>query len=289
MGGRGDAGGLVLRRALLRAGLAGAAGAAGPAPPRRVVSLNPCLDAILVQVADRDQIAALSHYARKPHSSTIAALAATMPITYGSAEEVIARAPDLVLSGRPSALATRQALERLNVPMAQFEVPETVEASLTQVRAVARLVGRPERGEDLARRIGEALRQAAPVPGERTLSALVFMPGGFASAPGTLMDDLMRRTGLENAAHCYGLTRSMPVPLERLLADPPDLLLAGQAHPGAPSRAERLMAHPALARLGGRMHRGAFPERLLFCAGPVLIQSAAALAAARRAALGART
>ncbi|HUH09083.1 MAG TPA: ABC transporter substrate-binding protein, partial [Brevundimonas sp.] len=55
-----------------RQALAGAAAAliAGPAvasaAPRRVVSLNACLDAILVHVADRGQIAALSHYAREP-------------------------------------------------------------------------------------------------------------------------------------------------------------------------------------------------------------------------------
>ncbi|MBW3559716.1 MAG: ABC transporter substrate-binding protein [Proteobacteria bacterium] len=263
-------------------------GAASPAAPRRVVSLNPCLDVILVHVADRGQIAALSHYAREAYGSTIAKVARTLPYTFESAEEVIALSPDMVLSGRHSSLATRQALKRLGVRTELFGVPDTLDESLQQVRRIAALVRRPERGEAVVRRIEDALRRAAPPRNQRPVSALVFMPGGFASAPGTLMDEMMRRAGLENAAARYGLKRSMNVPLERLIADPPELLLAGEAYPGAPSWAERVMEHPALTRIAGRMHRAVFPERLLFCGGPVLIDSAAALAKARRDAVARR-
>ncbi|MDP1619248.1 ABC transporter substrate-binding protein [Phenylobacterium sp.] len=284
------------RRLALAGGLslvAGCGSTAGPpsrAPawgrPARVVSLNPCLDVILVEVADRAQIGALSHYARDDYGSTIADIARTLPFTYESAEEVIALRPDLVLTGRHSSLATRNALARLDIPTALFGVPNTVEESLEQVREVARLVGHPQRGERLIGRIERALAAAAPAPQAERLSALVFMPGGFASGPGTLMDEMMTRMGLINAASRYGLRRSMNVPLELVIADPPDVLLAGEPYPGAPSWAERVMEHPALARVAGDMRRAVFPERLLFCGGPVLIQTAAVLARARDAALG---
>ena len=96
-----------------RAALAGVASpaaprVAAPSAPRRVVSLNPCLDAILVEVADRAQIAALSHYARQPQGSTIVAIARTLPETFESAEEVLMLRPDLVLASRHTALATRR-------------------------------------------------------------------------------------------------------------------------------------------------------------------------------------
>ncbi|KAK0340115.1 hypothetical protein LTR94_031828, partial [Friedmanniomyces endolithicus] len=101
------------RRQALVAG-AGAMLVAGPAAAdaalRRVVSLNACLDAILVHVADRGQIVALSHYAREPVGSTISEVAKTLPFTWETAEEVIALRPDLVLTSRHSALATRNAL-----------------------------------------------------------------------------------------------------------------------------------------------------------------------------------
>lgn len=256
-----------------------------PVRPQRVVSLNPCLDVILLQVADRDQIAALSHYARDDYGSTIADVARTLPFTYETAEEVLALRPDLVLTGRHSSLATRNALNRLGISAALFSVPDTIDDSLEQVREVARRVGHPERGEALVARIEAALAFAEPEPGARPPSALVFMPGGFVSGPGTLMDAMMSRMGLANAATRYGLKRSMNLPLELVVADPPEILLSGEAYPGAASWSERVMEHPALSRVAGEMQRAIFPERLLFCGGPVLIQTAAALSRAREAAL----
>jgi iron complex transport system substrate-binding protein len=255
--------------------------------PRRIVSLNSCLDVILVKLADRSQIAALSHWSSEGYGSTIAAVARTFPKTYESAEEVIALAPDLVLTGSRNSPATQRALDRMGIVSAVFGVPETVADSLAQVRAVARLIGQPARGETMVARIEQALRSAAPPGGTRPVSALVFMPGGFASGPGTLMDELMRRAGLTNAIARYGFTRSQSVPLELLVADPPELLLSGEFAAGRPGWAQRIMEHPALAHLATRMHRAAFPERLLFCGGPVMIDSIAALAAARRSVAGA--
>lgn len=269
---------------------ASACGAADPVtpvgsasgPPRRIVSVNPCLDVILLEIADRSQIAALSHYSSDRYSSTIAGEARQLPSTRGTIEEIISLSPDLVLSGPGQARV--DLLERLGVRAGVFPVPETVADSLKQVREVATLIGYPDRGEAVVARIEAALQATAPAPGAKPLSALVFMPGGFASAPGTLMDEMLTRTGFRNAATDYGLRQSMSVPLERIIADPPDVLLSGEATAGAPSRAERLVRHPALASVAERIRRATFPERLLFCGGPVLIQTAAALARARDAA-----
>jgi iron complex transport system substrate-binding protein len=272
----------------LIAGLATGPARAASGEPRRVVSLNPCLDAILVQVADRAQIAAVSHYTHDPSSTSSGALGLTLPFTHETAEEVVALRPDLVLTARHSAPATRAALERMGVRTELFGLPNTVEESLAQVMQVARAVNRPERGAALVARIRAALADAAPPPGAPTLTAVTFQSGGFASARGTLMDEMMRRAGFENAATRYGLTRTGNIPLEKLIADPPDVLLAGQLEPGAPTWADRVLAHPALAHVAPRMHRAVFPQTLTFCGGPVLIDSARMLARARREALAAK-
>ncbi|MCI3132469.1 ABC transporter substrate-binding protein [Phenylobacterium aquaticum] len=272
----------------LIAGLATGPALAATAGPRRVVSLNPCLDAILVQVADREQIAAVSHYTHEPSSTSSGALGLTFPFTHETAEEVVALRPDLVLTARHSSPATRAALARMGVRTELFGLPNTVEESLVQVMQVARAVNRPERGQALVARIRAALAEAAPPPGAPPLTAVTFQSGGFASARGTLMDEMMRRAGFENAATRYGLTRTGNIPLEKLIADPPDVLLAGQLEPGAPTWADRVLAHPALAHVAPRMHRAVFPQNLTFCGGPVLIESARMLARARREALAAR-
>ena len=271
----------LTRRETFGAALSMALPGTAHASSRRVVSLNPCLDTILVHVADRAQIAALSHYARDPHGSTIAEIAATLPFTYESAEEIIGLAPDLVLASQHSAVATRNALARLNIEVATFGVPNTVADSLAQIRDVARRVGRPERGAALTARIEAALAASAPPSGHRPIRALVFQARGLAAGEGTLVDEMMRRTGFLNVAARYGIHFWGNVQLERLLADPPDLLLTGPPQPGATTWSERLMSHPALARIGPRMRRAVFPEASLYCGGPVLLQTAAALVQAR--------
>lgn len=283
-----------MSRLTRRAVTAAAAGlfatpALASAGPQRIVSLNPCLDVILVGVADRSQIAALSHYAHEPDNTSLGAVGQTFPITHESAEEVIALQPDLVLMARHTSPATRTALQRLGIGIELYGVPETLDASLAQVREIAAAVGRPERGEALAHRIAAEVAKAAPPPGERRLTALVFQAGisggSFVSAEGTLMDDMLRRTGFINAATRYGLKRTGNVPLENLIADPPDVLLAGVAKLGAPNWTDRVLTHPALSRVSGRMFRAAFPQRLMYCGGPVLIETAGVLAKARRDAL----
>ena len=277
----------ITRRSLAGAGLALGLGGAGPAP-RRVVSLNPCLDVILFHVAAPGQVAALTHYARDPQASSLAQVARHIPVTHETAEEVVALRPDLVLMSEHSALATRNALTRLGVRLALFDVPQTIAASLAQVRQVAAALGRARAGEVLVARIETAVEAAAPPPGARPITALVYQPNGFAAGVGTLTDEMMRRTGFENVAARYGLGRWGNIALEQIIADPPEVLLAGEAAPGAPTWADRVLNHPALRRMSHRMRREVFPQRLLYCGGPVLIETAATLARARRNVLEAR-
>jgi iron complex transport system substrate-binding protein len=271
---------------MILAGLATAAPAgatrAGPGVPPRVVSLNPCLDAILIRVADRSQILALSHYSRQSQTSDIAQEAATYPITYETAEEVAALKPDLVLESFHTAPETRAALERLGIQGAVLPVPANVAESLAEVRRLADLAGHPDRGEALAGQIEAAIAAAAPPAGSTPVAALVFQPNGFAAGGGTLLDDMLTRTGFRNVGDRYGIGDWGNVALERVIADPPELLLSDAPADGAMSWAERVISHPALASVAGRMKRALFPERLLYCGGPVLIDTAAALAAARR-------
>ena len=137
--------------------------------------------------------------------------------------------------------------------------------------------------------IRAAIEAAAPPAGARPLKALVYQPNGFAAGPGTLMDEMMTRAGFENVARRCGLGKWGNVPVERLLADPPQVLLSGVPVPGSRTWADRVMRHPALASLSGRMVQARLEEKLLYCGGPVLIQTAAALAHARREALEALT
>jgi iron complex transport system substrate-binding protein len=273
---------MVIRLAPLLA-IALAACTAAPASEARhsgpgIVSLNPCTDAILAEVADPDQLLAISAYSHDPASSSMdLALAQRFPATAGTVEEMLALQPDLVVGSTFMAPATVQALDRLGMRLEQAGIATSVAESEAQVRRLAALAGHPERGELLVARIEAALAANAP-PAGPPIPALVWQSGGIVPGEGTLIADLLRRTGFVNAAASRGLGQADMLPLEQVLADPPPLILG--AGNGAGNE-DRLLRHPALAGLREtRLER--FDPALLWCGGPTIIRAAQRLGTVRR-------
>jgi iron complex transport system substrate-binding protein len=243
------------------------------AAPQRIVSLNPCLDALLVEVADKNQIQAISHYSHDPRASSIpASVARRFGKTYGTAEDVLIQNPDLVLASSYTPPATRQALARLGIRLMLFDVPQNAMESLAQIRQIAEAVDQKPRGEALVARIERALN-ISPVP---ATPALIRSESGFVLGTGTVMDDLLRRSGFTNISTSMGLSMSDMLPLEALLLHPPALLFS-MSDTDSP-RAH----HPVLHHLAQRITIKPLPSRLVNCAGPTIIDAMDYLVAARK-------
>jgi iron complex transport system substrate-binding protein len=272
---------LVIRWAPLIA-LALTACAAAPAReavPTTIVSLNPCTDAILAEVADPAQIAALSSYSSDPASSSMdVAKARRFRSVSGAAEEVAALRPALVIGSTFTAPAARAAFARMGLRFAAFGAASTVEESKAQVREIAALAGHPERGELLNAQIDAALAQSAP-PFGPPVPAIVWQSGGMVPGQGTLIADLLARTGFSNASALRGLNQADLLPLEQMLAAPPRVIFTA----GNPlANEDRLLAHPALRALSGTL-RAPINPALLWCGGPSIPRTVARLAEVRRA------
>ena len=236
----------------------------GEAAPR-VVSLNPCLDAILVEVAEPRQILALSHYSADPKSSSIPQdVARRFGVTGGTVEEVLALEPDIVLASTFMAPATRAALDDLGVRVESFGSPTTVEESVAQVANLAELVGSSEAGEALAAEILESVSAG----GSGVLkSAVLWQPGGIVPGDQQLVSELLRAAGFTSHSAKLGLGQAEYLSLEQVVAAPPDVLLvAGQ------SRAQQ---HPALAETDTIV--ADFDPSLLYCGGPTIPRAMARL------------
>lgn len=246
-----------------------------------IVSLNPCTDAILAEVADPAQILAISHYSKDPRSSSMdARLASALPDTRGTVEEVLALKPDLVLGSTFIAPATASAYQRLGLRLEAFGIASSVEASHEQIRQIATLSGHADRGEMLISRIDAALAAAAPPPGARPIPAVVWQSGGMVPGDGTLIADLLRRTGYSNFAAARGLGQADLLPLEKMLADPPELILVAGQSAETGKGDDRVLSHPALKALK-TTRRAPLNPQLLFCGGPTLIAAAQRLADVR--------
>jgi len=255
-----------------------------PAHPVRVVSMNPCIDAVLREVADPAQIASISHYSQDARATSVPLdWAMRYPANTGTAEEVIAAAPDLVLTGPHVSLQTADALRRLGIPLVQVGVPDSIEGNLQQVADIASHIGRPREGEALTARITAALDRSAWHG--RPISAVIWQGSGLVPGQGTLADALLTHTGFTNAAQSLGLKQWDILPLEELLAHPPVMILAGVANMGTDAGdANRMLGHPALRKARDQIHVADFPSSLLHCGGPVLIPTLERLAAIRQTA-----
>jgi len=255
------------------------AGCAAPPEPEQeprarptIVSLNPCTDAILAEVADPAQVLAVSHYSHDPRGTSMdLARARRFAATGGTVEEVLALDPDIVVGTTFMDPATRHALTGLGMRVETVGIASTVADSEAQVRVLATVAGHPARGEALVGRIEAALAKAeATGP---AIDAVLWQPDGIVPGDGALISELMRRTGFASQTAARGFQQADYLSLERLLTDPPKVLLVAGS--------ERGQHHPVLSRLPS-MKRAALDPALLYCGGPTIIRAAERLAAIRR-------
>lgn len=223
------------------------------------VSLNPCLDAILVEVAAPGQVLALSHYSRDPSASSMdVERAREYGVTGGTAEEVLALGPDIVLASSFIAPATKAAFERLGLRVETFGSPLTPEGSADQIQRLGLLTGDKDRTEALLNALKLESRAQADLPASAP-SATLWQPGQIVPGEQTLISALLRESGFRSHSAELGLGQGDYVSLEMTIANPPDVLFVAGDSAG--------QAHPALRALKNT-HIERFDTNMLFCGGP---------------------
>lgn len=269
-----------------------------------VVSTNPCADAMLVRLVEPERIAAISHYSHDAQATSLPLdVARRFRATAGTAEEVVAMRPDLVLASSFTPPSTRAAFERAGLRTVYLDSPVTVAASKAQVNEVAMALGEPERGRALVREIDRAITTSVPPrrrpgPSSGTVmveaqhepttavaigprpspgwkhkpAALLYITGELANGSGTLLDELLTRAGFENAAARYGLRYTGTLPAELTVSKPPDVILTPDPGGRVVSMRARLLPNTPVAH---------FPRELVNCGGPSIAPALKRLAEIR--------
>lgn len=244
-------------------------------PLHRIVSDNPCVDAILADVADASQIGAISHYSQDPRAtSVLLAWANRFPAIGGTAEEIIAAQPSLYLTGASMNPATGAAVAKAGIKVLAISVPNSIAESEAQIRTVAAAIGRTSAGERLIAEIETASHAAAPTG----RAALIYQGGGLILGEHTLADDELVHAGFTNAARHYGSKAWDVQPIETVIITPPDLILAPRTAKG-----EEALGLSQLRRaLHGHVRVADFSPQLLYCGARSIIQAHQRLDAVRQ-------
>ena len=150
------------------------------------------------------------------------------------------------------------------------------------ITAAADAVGEPARGEKLIATMHAdlaALRENKPPK----RAALYITPGGVTAGADTLIDDIIRTAGLNNAASDAGLSYWPALPAEAIIAKPPEFFVAG-FFTAQSERADNWSAarHPAIRRVLEGSDGVYLSPDLISCPGWFAVDAAQAIAEAAR-------
>ena len=257
-------------------------GPARAAPPQRIVSLTVCTDQLLLDLVPRDRIAALSYLAVDPTLSAKVEEARGIKGVRGMAEEVLALQPDLVIAQEYSTTAAVDLLRRLGFRIVLVPLATDFDGLRRAIRVIAAAAGTQARGEKMIADFDKRLAAAAPKGPERP-RALAYQVNSLASGPGSLVDAAFSAAGFQNMARHRRLGPGGRLPLEEIVADPPDLLVLANTPQEFRSTVSDNLRHPAFEALVKSLPHMQLAMPLWLCATPQIVGAVEELGMRRRA------
>lgn len=253
--------------------------------PQHVMSLSMCTDDLLLELLPPERIASVTYYARRPGNAYLWPQAAHVAVNAGTAEEVLAAHPDLVLAGTYTTPATRRLLHAFNFTLLEVPPANDFDEIRQITRRVAHELQRDAVAESLLADMDATLRSLSETKPEREIRVAGWGEGGAIPGRGTLFDAILRAAGGVNVAPSDSTRSYTSFDVEQLLAARPDVIAFPSDIGDTPGRNTDVALHPLLMKLyAGK--RVAYPSALFSCGIPASAQAAVALRASLESAMG---
>lgn len=251
-------------------------GTAAAAPPSRVMSLNICTDQLLLALAPERRIASVTFMAQEQVPLRHWPQAVRLPVNYGSAEEILALKPDLVLTGPFLPPLTRKILASRGVPVVEVKLAETFDQIRAVTRQVAAALHTEALGEVLIAHMNEDLRAAAKLKPAKPIRVAQWGNGGHVPGNNGLFGAMLGVIGAVSIAD-----GSSFYDVEALIAGQPEALIYTDTYAGMATLRADQDDHPALKAKLPRISYSSFYE----CGVPQLATAALKLQADLRKAV----
>lgn len=215
-------------------------GAAAPmSVPARIMSLNICTDQLLLALAPESRVASVTFMAREPAPLKLWPQARHLPVNYGSAEEVLAAHPDLVLTGQFLPPLTRALLAKSGARVLEVPLAENFDQIRDVTKLVATAIGAQAKGEALLAQMDADLALAAAHRPARPVRVAEWGTGGQVLGGSGLLGTLLKTAGAQSIA-------DGTYDVETLVAEKPQALIFSDTYRGLPSLRADQDSHPAL-------------------------------------------
>jgi iron complex transport system substrate-binding protein len=221
--------------------------------PRRIVSICMQGDQLLLQLAPRERIAALSRLAADPDTSAHWEAARGIPTVHFDAEEIFRLKPDLVLVSPTSPLLTVEILKRLGVPVLELGIPTDFDELRDQIRLAGRSLGEEARAEEIVRAMDARLdRLKAGRPPEAKRPTALFYFQGYTTGAHTFPNAILEAAGFRNLASTLGSGEGISTSLESIIMARPQYLILTRFREGSPTATQLSETQPVFRKLGAQ-------------------------------------
>lgn len=215
--------------------------------PQRLVSLNLASDEILLALAPRERITALTYLADDPTFSNVAPQASLVSQKVrANAEQVIALRPDLLLLATYTSATVKRLLRESGVPYLELPQYKSVAGIQDNILAVGQAIGAIEPAQAIVatmqQRLAQVRQRVASLPAPRVL---YYAGGGFTAGQQTTIGEILTLAGGHNVALDIGMQGMKKLPPELLVWLNPAVIVVGGT-PGKAGLREGLLADPTL-------------------------------------------
>lgn len=248
------------------------------------MALDHCADQYVLALAERSEIVAVTGRAATDYSY-YAKRAEGLPTSRGTAEDILALRPTVVVRHWGADRGVGQILARLGIPMVEIGYGEDIATARANLLAVGESIGHAERAAalaaDLDRRLAAVRARWRDVPLAARPRALYLTPSGTTSGSGTFVDAVLVAAGLRNMGATNGRKGWYSLDLEQLVSDPPDLIVAS-FYDNAASEVHHwnIARHGVVKTLFASRPVVFVPSRLLACSAWIFVDAIELIATA---------
>lgn len=236
--------------------------------PQRIVSLNLCIDQLLLALVPKTRIASVTYLSTNKQLSTIADQLDGIYINHGLAEEIVPLQPDLIIASEFGATDAVRLLQQLGFDVERVQFPLSLGAVIQHIETLGALVGSEAAAHDMAQQIHTQLTAADELASfEPAPTAIWYSPNGVVAGNGTLEHELMTRAGFRNLAAESGIAGFAQMDLEQLVIAAPQALIVEGGYVDSFSVAREYLQHPAL-KLQSRVIE--LPAAISVCSAPAV-------------------
>lgn len=243
--------------------------------PQRIVSINLCLDALLLRLVEPARINSLYYLSANPQFSSVAEQAKHFYLNRGLAEDIVPRNPDLIVSGDYTSAELKLLLAQLGLRVENLPLPRSLGDIAGHIRRLGQLTGNTIEAEAMAKEVEQTFaRLDAQLPNLKPIPAYWYSSNGVVVGADTLENEIMARTGFHNLALDKKIVGFKQLDLESLILSKPKVIIVEASDVQAFSLAQEYVQHPALRSNGLRVIR--LPTTLS-CIAPVAADAMADL------------